>query len=788
MQPPTSGADAAPALKVTGYRARDLSIDLGRAITTRDGTELPLPRLSFDLLVALVRAAPNVVTTDELMRQVWPKVVVNLETVAQRVKLLRSALGDDPQEPRYITGVRGRGYRLACAAEPLHESAAIADNTATAPRRPVVIAVALLVLVALAVALGSLMWGRWFNSPATSSANGQPAAPRSIAVLPFKDLNGDSDDDVLALGIPDALLHQLASFDNLDVIARTSSFSFLGHDEDVRNIGRKLGARYVLEGSVQRDHQRLRVTAQLVDAQSGGRVWSMQFDKTPQNVFELQDAIALEVARALRISLQPGVVPGQQKSTSFEAYLEYLQGTRLLESFRVADFKTAAGHAARAIALDPNYTDAMVLLASANVGTAEFGTGPDHERQFREVLTDALALLDRVLTLNAKDDRAYAERGYVHAFTDSSAAESDFRKALEINPSNTQALGELAAVVYENPARSSEALELIDRALKLDPLEPRLDVEKATFLLYGRGDIGGAEKQLQNALRIDPLFELALSRLAEVYWQDGRFAKAIAVAEQVVAADPLAAQPRQMLMELYLEIGDLKSAEQLAQTLSPSDPVLMETMLLAHHQWLAAGVQAYRAISLGQITPMSEPPTIAALRMHARATGQYGRAIEVLAQRAQTEWDAADRPIVRDPSTLYLNAAGLGDLLMLTDQAARGRRLLEATLAATDHDETAYGKGTLWLDQMRSVVLALLGRNDEAIAVLHRALVERHQLSWWSSLADEPAYAGLRKDSRFQAILTTLREHAGQERQSVAQLRANGIVPDRSRGAPGPLH
>ena len=776
MPSPTGGADAGPDLEVTGYRAGDLHIDLGRAVTTRGGKEIPLPRLSFDLLVALARAAPNVATIEELMRQVWPKAIVNPETLAQRVKLLRNGLNDDPQEPRYIFGVRGRGYRLGCTVEALYDAASVPPVRAGLRWQP---ATALALLVVAMAAAAWFFWARPYYRPVPPATTSQ-LPPRSIAVLPFEDLNSDREDDILALGIPEALLHQLSSLESLEVIARTSSFSFQGHDLDVRTIGRQLGARYILEGSVQRDKQRLRVTAQLVDAQSGGHVWSMQFDKTPQNIFEMQDAIALDVARALSITLQPGEEPKRQGSTPFEAYLEYLQGSRLLDTWRRSDMKAAAIHATRAIALDAKYSDAYVLLARANVRVAEFDTGPDHERRFREVLPAALSLLDHALTLSPNSSSAYAERGYVNAFSDLAAAEADYRKALELNPSDVQALEELAAVVYVNPARRDEALVFIDKALKLDPLEPRLDVVKATYLFYGRSNRDEAEKLLRDALQRNPLFEPALARLVEIYWSEGHFAEAIKNSEQLVAADATAAQPRQMLQNLYLDIQDLQSAEQVTRSISPLSPVLMASLLLAKGKLSDAGLQTFRALSLGDITPIAEPLTIAALRLHARATGQYRQAIDVLAERSETSWDAAGQPIVDDTSSGYLNVVGLADLLIQSGNVATGRRVLAATLVAMDHELKAFSRGTMWQQHMRAVALALLGRDEEALAELREALVQRNSVNdWWYFVDVEPAFEKLRKDPRFEDIANIARTRAEQERQAVAQLRTSKVVPDR---------
>jgi len=774
---PTSEADAAPVPAITGYRAGDLLIDLGRAIATRDGQELALPRLSFDLLVALARAAPNVATVDELMRQVWPKVIVNPETLAQRVKLLRTALGDDPQQPRYVLGVRGRGYRLACAVDPVYESSGAAPiQGGRRWRRSAVLAL----LLATATTAAWFLWRPSPQRPAVAQATTQPS-PRSIAVLPFKDLNGDREDDILALGIPEGILHQLASLENLDVIARTSSFSFQGHDQDIRTIGQQLGARYILEGSVQRDKQRLRVTAQLVDAQTGGHIWSMQFDKTPQNIFEMQDAIALDVARALSISLQPGAEPMRQGSTTFDAYLEYLQATKLLDTWRWADMKAAAIHATRAIALDSRFADAFVLLAQANVRYAEYDTGPDHKKRFQEALPPALTALNHALELNPRSSSAYAERGYIKAFSDLAAGEADLRKALELNASNVQAIEELAAVVYENPARRGEALVLIDRALKLDPLEPRLDVIKATYLFYGRSDIGGAEKLLQDALQRNPMFEPALSRLAEVYWCSGRLAEAIKVAEQAVAADATAVQPLQILQNLYLDVRDLPAAEQVTRLISPPSPVLKIALLLAKGKMPEAGSQALRAASLADVTPIAEPLMVAAIRLNASSTGQYQQAIDVLGDRAESGWDEKGQLVVADPSSGYLNVVGLGDLLIQSGQEPSGRRILEATLVAMDHEATVLHRGKLWQSHMRAVALALLGRNEDALAELHTAIIQRHSINdWWYLLEVEPAFEKLRQDPRFQDIVRFARTHSEQERNALMQLRATKVVPDRS--------
>ena len=777
--------------RLTGYRVGDLVVHLGRAAVTRDAVDIPLGKLSFDLLVALARAAPDLLTLDAIMQQVWPGLVVGPETVSQRVKLLRTALGEDAIEPRYVAGVRGRGYRLIADVAELREAAPSASASPTAPapterrrgRRSAVLALSVIALLAVAL----IVWRAFVQAPATVEHRPSSAAlpPRSIAVLPFEDLGDRPGGEVLALGIPEAVLHQLASLEQLQVIARTSSFAFRNRDVDVRQIGRQLNARYLLEGSVQRDHEQLRVTAQLVDAESGGHVWSMQFDRKPLGVFELQDEIALEVARALKISLDAAATRELkgQGTTNFDAYLEYLQGSSLLTTWRVVDMKAAAEHAARAMAIDPKFAPAYVLRATALLRVAEFEASGNRRTAFGKALAEARGLVDRALTLDPGYADGYVERAYINAFSDLSAAEFDYRKGLDLSPNDATAYEGLAAVLYENPARRDEALALLDRARKLDPLEPRLDVIKATFLHYGRSNLEESASLALSALRRDPLYQPALLRLAEIRWSVGHVAEAVKLTEQALAADPAASHPRLLLQQLYLDLGDRRAAESIKALRDQPLPTLQVALAMHRRDWKAAGEAVYRAATDGTIAPVGEPLMIGAVRMHARATGDYMRAIQLLEQRSQTVWDESGEPIIRDPSTLYCNVVGLADMLILAGQGDRGRRLAEAIIKTMDREANQFGTGELWHMNLRPVALALLGRSDAAIEALRRSTtggIDVGSHGWWFKIESDPALDSLRGDPRFQAIATAIRERAAAERRTLDGMRANGLVPDRA--------
>jgi TolB-like protein/DNA-binding winged helix-turn-helix (wHTH) protein len=785
-----AGANTLAPLLSGGFCIDDLNVDPGRALVLRGKREIPLPKLSFDLLLALVRAAPNLLTIDELMDQVWPGLVVSPETVSQRVKLLRAALGDDSRTPRYIAVVRGRGYRLVATVGDPHAPSTqvlppidvpVASAARNPRRRSVIIAGGMLLALIATVVLFSRRTGERPVAGATvvHSAN---LPERSIAVLPFVNLGKAENSDVLALGIPEAVLHQLATLSNLQVMARTSSFAFRDTKTDARAIGQSLNARYLLEGSVQADRGRLRVTAQLVDASSGGHLWSMQFDKTPDDVFALQDEIALRVARALQISLDAGATEqlAARNTANFDAYLEYLQASSLLATWRLADMRAAIGRAAKAIELDPKFAAAYVLLTKAKVRTAEFDVSADRPQRFATALHEGERLLQQALALNARDSRAYVERAYLTAFRDTAAAEKDYRRALELNPSDAEAYEGLAVILADQPPRRAEAVSAIDQARKLDPLEPRLDVIKATMIHYGRGDTDGAAELLEAALRRNPLYEPALARLAEVRLAGGHRAEAINLAEQVIASDPQADHARHILQYTYLDLDELAAAKSVAALSGNTDAGSQSVMRLYAHDFQRAAALVYSAAASNTLSPDSEIVGTGAIRIAARKDGQFERAAAFFTQRGAIKWDESGKLVQGDVTSLQLNAVSLADMLLQMGETVRARQLLEASLDAMDRDEREYQRGAGWYSLMRPVALALLGRNDAAIAVLSNPAFAGHASEdFWYRFELEPAFAPLRNDPRFVALHAQLRAHAQAERAALQRLRAQGLVPNR---------
>ncbi len=305
-----------------------------RQHVARGHEKINLSPLSYELLLTLLHAAPHLVSLDDLMKGVWPGLIVSPETVSQRVKLVRQALGDCAGSPRYIAGVRGRGYQLVANVEPLAAvhvprvngaaagAAAAPANApapvaaeAAAPSPPRARRLARQVAYgALAVLAALFLYVSGDTPPRAWWAAGSPAAPeigaRSLAVLPFVNLSGDPASEHLGEGLSEEILNRLSRARGLRVAARTSSFAYRDRDVDARRLQDLLGVRYLLEGSVRREGQHLRVTVQLVD-ESGFRVWSGTYDRQLTGMLALQDDIAGSVVTSVlpRLTAENDTVP-----------------------------------------------------------------------------------------------------------------------------------------------------------------------------------------------------------------------------------------------------------------------------------------------------------------------------------------------------------------------------------------------------------------------------------------------------------------------------------------------
>jgi TolB-like protein/Flp pilus assembly protein TadD len=362
-----------------------------------------------------------------------------------------------------------------------------------------VIAAAAVALAAVAaVALGFHFW--LSSHRAAQSAAVAAITDKSIAVLPFTDMSEKKDQEYFADGMAEEILDLLAKIPGLKVIGRTSSFQFKGKSDDLRAIGERLGAGYVVEGSVRKAGARIRVTAQMIDSHSGIHLWSESYDRDYGDILVLQDDIATGIARALQLAVGADDLRAPRRLPSTEAYSLYLHARaaldRLDESMEIAQSELE-----QALVLDPAFVQAAEVLALMHAEQAlnQWVSGPEGLRHAREAAETALRI-------DPNSARAHAVLGLVSAELEFrwDEADAEIGKALRANPHDSFAL-DFAARLAMHRGRYAEALRHIDTALSLDPLNPYAYDTKGTIQFLA-SDLHEAEHSLRRVNELSPTF------------------------------------------------------------------------------------------------------------------------------------------------------------------------------------------------------------------------------------------------------------------------------------------
>jgi TolB-like protein/DNA-binding winged helix-turn-helix (wHTH) protein len=461
---------------VIAYQVDDLLIDVRARQVTRRGETLRIADLSFDLLLALVRAAPSLMSTQQLMDSVWTGVVVGPETITQRIKLLRQRLGQSAENPRYVAAVRGHGYRMAAEVtaltslpQPVTDAKATPFGQSAHGMRRLI--TALFVLALLSGAAG-VWWGLDHRGEVRISDTRGPrpessaVVHSSVAVLPFVNLTGDPGKEYFGDGMAEELINSLSQVPALRIPARTSSFAYKGRHIDIRQIAHDLDVATILEGSVRSAGERIRVTAELVDARSGFQVWSQSYDREFSDIFKLQDELAAQIVAALQQHLAaPLGVPSLRTppTQDVEAYRLYLQaaGTAhgdapsLLLALPIID---------QALARDPNFAAALALRAAIRGTLVSLGGAPPAS------IDDAERDAQRALVLNPGLAEAQLAMGMIRfSRREWVDAELSYRAALAADATDSFNHGMYSLDVLEPTGRLKLAQAHALEAFRLAP-------------------------------------------------------------------------------------------------------------------------------------------------------------------------------------------------------------------------------------------------------------------------------------------------------------------------------
>jgi TolB-like protein/DNA-binding winged helix-turn-helix (wHTH) protein/Tfp pilus assembly protein PilF len=426
------------------------------------------------LLLCLAESAGEVVSVDRLLTEVWAGVVVGSASVYEAVSQLRKILGDVDPKPIYIVTVPRKGYRLVASVQrgpaPDHTSQAPVNFRRTVmPRRVWVVVGAIVALgLALAYFLGDKPWlSKHTAGKGQTPASSVIVSDKSIAVLPFVDMSEKKDQEYFGDGMAEELIDTLTKIPELHVPARTSSFYFKGKQTTIPEIAKPLGVANVLEGSVRKSGNTIRVTAQLVRADNGYRVWSQTFDRQLDDILKVQDEIAQAVVKALKVSLLESQGLRPTPPANAEAYTLYLQGRWFWQRHSAADNKKAAEHLRQALKLDPMFAAAWAVLAVVMQDDYVIYS----TISYQNARSEAYPAAEQALKLDPSlSDAHLAMAQILHDLDfDFERANAEITQALALDPGNSGAF-RVAADLALTEGRFDEARQFAQQAVARDPL------------------------------------------------------------------------------------------------------------------------------------------------------------------------------------------------------------------------------------------------------------------------------------------------------------------------------
>ena len=542
-------------------------LDLTTRRLSRRDRVLKVERIPLEILALLIDHCGETVPREEIVARVWGKGAF-LDTdnsIRGAIRKIRQALKDDPEQPRYIQTVTGEGYRfIAPLVAPAEQNSAAGppsdevrgaeppmdlggEHGAGSPRARR----RLMVAVAAGIALLAITYAifRFRQTDVT--------APKikSIAVLPMKNLSGDPAQEYLADGMTEEIIGRLAGIRDLRVISRTSAMHFKEAQLSVPEIAKQLGVDAVVEGSVIREHDRIRVHAQLIRAATDEHLWSESYDRELGDVLALQSDVAESIVRKIDIS-----VSGQERSrvvsarhVAPEVYESYLRGQFALNKGTRPDLEESIHFFEEAINTDPKFAPAYVALANAydSLGMVFVGAPPGETRgKVIEEVQKALELDPQLAKAHVLLADAYRKQW---KWTESAA---EYKRALELSPNNADAYAGFADWLLCQ-GRVAEAIDWAERARELDPLVPATNL---AWILFQARRYDDAARELHATLAIMPDNPSALWFLGFVLVAKGKPGDAIPVLEKAVSVSHGSPGAKGVLVRAYASAGRRKDA------------------------------------------------------------------------------------------------------------------------------------------------------------------------------------------------------------------------------------
>jgi DNA-binding winged helix-turn-helix (wHTH) protein/TolB-like protein/Tfp pilus assembly protein PilF len=555
------------------FEFANFRLDPHQRVLLRDGTPISLTPKAFELLVVLADRSGRLVEKEELLSTVWPDVAVEEGNLTVMISHLRKALGDDPEHHLFIETVPKHGYRF---------TARVARRVETdrGPERPTLQAEethAVPFSQASGSGRRSILWRGsavglsicalalvWRFSAFNGAAEAGSGTIRSLAILPFQELGQPQGNAFLGEGTADALITRLGSIDSIVVRPTSAMDKYRNSALSAVEIGRKQEVDAVLDGRIQREGDRIRLTVQLLRVRDGTALWADSFDEKVTNIFALEDEISERVAQSLRLRFSREEVKRirRKPTDNPDAYEAYLKGRYFWNKRTEESVRRGLDYFREAIRLDPTFAEGYEGIADSYATLGLYGSMSPNE-----AFPQARMAAQKALSMNKLLAEAHATLGLIHFYYDwdGPAAENEFRLALDINPNyamahswNSEALAAMG--------RFPEAMAESQRAMEDDPLSLIVNSNAGwTFFLAGRTD--KSIQILKKAIELDPAFTRTHFRLGIVYQAGDDSQNAIAEFRKAVALSNGNAYYEASLANAYAAAGFAAEARQVLDSL-----------------------------------------------------------------------------------------------------------------------------------------------------------------------------------------------------------------------------
>ena len=547
------------------YEFGPFSVDAGKRLLLRNGEPVPLAPKVFETLLALIENRERVLTKDELLKQVWGDTNVEEGGLTRNVSILRKALGEKPDDHQYIVTVPARGYRFVAAVREARGTGEASDAHApvilergSGPRASISVRRWLVLSGLAALVLGTITY---VLRPVRATEPARPAIT-SLAVLPLENLSGDPTQDYLADGVTEALIGHLARIRALRVVSRTSVMRFKGTKKSLSEIARALNVDAVIEGTVQRTGDRVKISVQLIHTPTDTHLWAREYERQLTDVLKLQGEVARVVADEIRVQVTAEERARMASATSVDpaAHQEYLVGRYHLWRYNEENLKRAIAHFERATQIDPQYAAAYAGLSHAWWARGVYGSiNPQMaESPSRAAARTALEL--DVDLAEAHVVQADLKRLYDWDWTGS---ENSVKRALALDPNDVHAHYTYALLLCQL-GRFPEAIAYMERADQLDPLAPAIQMNFAR-ILYRARRFADAIWRLNRAVELEPEVAGVHMLFGDIYDQMGLYAEALAACSKSGSDAP--GNPWRVA-RIYAHLGRHDEARRMLEDLS----------------------------------------------------------------------------------------------------------------------------------------------------------------------------------------------------------------------------